>query len=187
MEDQDIVNLYWQRNEQAITETDRKYGRLCHGIAGKIVSPSDADECVNDTWLKTWNALPPEKPTLLGAYVAKIVRRLALNIYAASHAQKRGNGEADLAMEELEEVLSDGSSTEQEADAALLRDAIQTFLEQQSEENRKIFLQRYWYMRTVNEIARDTHRSVSAVKMILMRMRNGLKDELVKGGFYEED
>jgi RNA polymerase sigma factor (sigma-70 family) len=183
VEDAEIVALYFARNEQAIPETSRKYGRLCLHTAARIVSHEEAEECVNDTWLQTWNTVPPQRPRHLGAYVLKIVRNLALNRWTASAAAKRGGNRPAAALAELEEVLSSGPSVEQEVDAVVLRECIQNFLAQEEKEPREMFLQRYWYFCTIAETARLHHCTQSRVKMTLSRMRNRLKEYLRQEGY----
>lgn len=182
MTDNDIIALYWQRSEAAITETDRKYGSYCHTIAMRVLeSESDAQECVNDTWLRAWNAMPPQRPNILSAFLGKITRNLSLDRLSVLHAAKRGGTQAELALSELEECVG-SDTTEAALDERLLADALASFLRAQSPRSRSMFLLRYWELCPVREIA-DIHRiSESAVASQLHRMRLALRQHLEKEG-----
>lgn len=184
MEDDKILDLYFARSERAITETQNKYGTFCGRIAGRILrSREDADECVNDTWFAAWNAIPPKRPTFFRAFLAKITRNLALNVLEKSEARKRGEGETESCLEELEEVLpSAANGLENTADEIALGRILNRFLAKQSESARKIFLQRYFYMLPVDEIAVGCHLTPSGVRMSLLRTRKALKDTLEEEG-----
>ena len=125
MEDDKIIALYWARKEEAISETDRKYGSYCRSISFRILNDKeDSEECVNDTWLHTWNAIPPGKPEFLAGFLGKIVRNLSISKYRAGHAQKRGSGETQALLDELEECIPSGKSVEDEIEGretAILR------------------------------------------------------------------
>ena len=181
MEDNRIVELYLERSETAIAETQKKYGKYCHYIAYNILnSNSDAEECVNDTYLKVWDSIPPEKPKLFKSFIGRIARNLALDRYDREHALKR-RANTDLALEEIGECVPDGDGREM-SDEIALRDAINGFLESLPEETRIIFMRRYWYLSPVGHIAGDLGLSVSNVKVILMRTRKKFKAYLEKEG-----
>lgn len=184
--DEQIISLYWSRSQEAIAQTDAKYGRYCYTIAWRILySPEDTEECVNDTWLKTWNAIPPKRPQLLRAFLGKITRNLALNRYENAHARKRGNAQVHVCIDELGECIPDAlRSREMEdiSDRLALTQILNDFLEQLGEEERRFFLQRYWYALSVKEIAQENGAGLSKVKMSLLRTREKLKIHLEKEG-----
>ncbi len=183
MEDSKIVELYWQRAEQAISETILKYARYLRSIAFRILhNDADSEECVNDTYAHAWNAMPPHRPQKLGPFLGKITRNLALNMYEHMTAEKRGAGEVPAALDELSEVIGK-ESVRQEVDAVLLSDAINTFLGGLNAETRKIFVRRYWYMSSVKEIADAYGISESKTKMTLLRTREKLREYLQEEGF----
>lgn len=181
MDDKEIIGLYFARSEEALTETEKKYGPYCHSIAYHILeNHDDSKECVNDAYLRVWNAIPPEKPVSLRAYLGKITRNLALGKYRAVHTKKRG-GCVAVALEELREATP-GLSPDEAVDRAELVQLIEAFLDDLSPQARVFFLRRYWYFSPVKEIAADYHVSVSSVKVSLMRSRNALKTRLEKEG-----
>lgn len=183
MEDQQIVDLYWARSEAAIAETDAKYGRYCHSIAYNILfNEEDSRECVNDTYLKAWESIPPHRPDPLAAYLGRITRNLALNRYKYHHAQIRGDGQLPLVLDELHDCIPDPKTTEQVTDDLALADLFNRFLAELPKETRMIFLRRYWYMSPVREIAADYSLTESKVKMSLLRARGKLKKLLEKEG-----
>ena len=184
MEDSNIITLFWERSEEAISETSSKYGKYCKFIADSILrNEEDAEECVNDTYLRLWNSIPPERPLFFKAYIAKVVRNLALNRYEASHAKKRGGGAVDAAVEELDFCLSDPSQDGEEMEnRAALSDLLDRFLEELKPEVRKVFVRRYFYASSVEEIAQSYGMSESKVKMTLLRTREKLKKYLEKEG-----
>ncbi len=182
MQDKEIVGLYLERNEKAIKETERKYGAYCMSIARNILySLQDSQECVSDTYLRMWNSIPPHRPQNLRAFVAKITRRLALNMYEKSSAKKRGKGTVQLVLDELSECISDGKGGDITQDF-VITETVNAFLAGLSEQNRNIFVRRYWYMSSVKEISGEYGMGESKVKMRLMRMREELKDALEKEG-----
>ena len=184
MEDERIVELYWERSESAISETETKYGRYLKTVAVNILSnEEDSLECVNDTYLNAWNAIPPARPKVLQAFLGKITRNLALDRYRAENAQKRGGGEIALALDELLDVSSRESVEDSVADRTALTAALRRFLSGLSTEDRRIFLKRYWYFMPVKEISEEMALSQSSVKMRLLRMRGVLKEQLIKEGF----
>ena len=183
MEEKEIIELYFSRSERAIRETEKKYGRFCHSIAYNILkSHPDSEECVNDTYWQTWNAIPPKRPDRLAAFLGKITRNLALKRYARNAAQKRGGGQVEYVLEELSECIPDHSTVEQRLNERLLVDCLNSFLVQLPAENRKIFLRRYWAMCSVKEIAAAHHMTESKVKMLLLRTRGKLRSFLEEEG-----
>jgi len=182
MDDKQIVDLYWERSESAIKETQRKYGKYCHSIAYAILySSEDAEECVNDTLLRAWGAIPPAKPSRLSTFLGKITRNLALDRYDKNTAQKR-LGPVELVLDELSECIPDADSSLDPIDKIALGDAINAFLAGLPQKTRQIFLRRYWFLSPVRDIARDTDMSESAVKASLMRTRESFKAYLEKEG-----
>lgn len=183
MEDKQIIELYWNRLEKAIEETSQKYGRFCHYIANNILkNREDSDECVNDTYLRAWNAIPPERPESLRAFLAKITRNLALNKWEKNHAQKREKDTVSLALEELSECVPSTDSVESVAEQMLLTDTLNMFLASLESQPRKIFMARYFYFASIKEIASEYNIGESKVKMTLLRTRDKLKQLLEKEG-----
>lgn len=182
MEDQNIIALYFQRAETAISETKNKYSRLLLSISyGILKIMADAEECENDTYLKTWNAIPPKQPENLPAFLSKIVRNLSLDRYDSLHAEKRGGGEVPVVLEELSEVLPDKGSIPGEENE--LSGLIDSFLATLKPEIRNIFMRRYWFMDSVSEIAEESGFGLSKVKMSLSRTREQLKHFLEQEGY----
>ena len=183
MNDEQIIDLYWSRREKAISETSRKYGKYCNSIAFQILrNKEDSEECVNDTYMKAWNVIPPQRPNVLSAFLGKITRNLALNRYKYYTAEKRGSGQVIFVLEELQECIAAKSNTEQIIEEELLIDALNGFLAALTPKTRKIFMRRYWYMSSIKEIAADYKLSESDVKMTLYRARGELKKVLEKEG-----
>lgn len=181
VEDSKIVELYWSRSEEAIAESERKYGKYCYSIAhGILRSREDSEECVNDTWLAAWNAMPPHRPSRLATFLGKITRRTALHRAEKNNAEKRGGGEVPLAIGELDECIP--SPHEDRTDAMALAVLLDRFLDGLPEMTRTMFLQRYWYLRTVREIARELGVGESRVKVTLHRARAKLREMLEKEG-----
>lgn len=184
MDDTKLVQLYWDRDERAIPATADKYGSYCVSIARNILgSPEDAEECVNDTWLKAWNTMPPHRPDILSAYLGKIVRNLSLNRYRHNTADKRGGGELPVVLDELSELVSGKEDVEREIDSRELVQAMDTFLESLSPEKRSVFLCRYWYTASISEIAGKHRMTESAVAMTLHRLRRKLHSYLLERNF----
>ena len=188
MEDRDIIDLYFARSESAVKETESKYGKYCFAIALRVLqSEEDSKECVNDTYLKAWNSIPPHRPKKLKIYLGVIVRNLALNRRRLTDAQKRGRGQVEASLDELLECVPAVESAEetalQERQKETLSKALNIFLKELPSQKRKIFLQRYWYFRSVQEIASDLRVSESKVKITLYRIRKDLKAYLEKEGF----
>lgn len=181
--DQKIIDLYFARSEDAIAETDRQYGRYCRSIADSILrSDEDTEECINDTYLKAWDTIPPTRPLSLKAYLAKITRNLAIHRYEQATAEKRGGGEIPLVLSELDQCLPDRSSAEDGFNESILTDALNRFLGSISKEQRIVFLRRYWYNASVAEIASDMGITEGKVKTILHRLRMKLRAVLEKEG-----
>lgn len=187
MSDEEIIGLYWKRDETAITESAGQYGRYCQSIALRILeSAEDSEECVNDTWLKSWNALPPGKPDRLSVFFGKITRNLAFDRYRKKHAGKRGGGETALVLEELEDCVSSGSSVEKEFDDSELSRSINQFVRSLPDRERNIFLARYWYGFSIIQIGKKFGMKENSVKVNLHRSRTKLKEHLLKEGFVYE-
>ena len=181
MEDSVIIELYWQRSETAISESRNKYQRYCTVIADNILHcPEDTEECLDDTWLKAWEAMPPHKPDRLSVFLGKITRNLAIDRYRRSRAGKYGKGQITLCLDELAECVG---TDETITDDLALRSALDSFLQELDGEARDIFLLRYWYMFSIKEIADRLGKSIGAVKMSLQRTRSKLKSYLEQEGF----
>ena len=188
MEDNKIIDLYFQRDEQAISQTADKYGKYCLSITrGILRDDSDAEECVNDTYLRAWNAIPPNRPTKLGAFLGKITRNLSLDRYKAQKTAKRGNSLFLVSLDELSECVPDGSTGfgsgfDDETEARLIGECINRFLHKLSGEARDVFICRYFYSDSIGEIARRFGLSESKVKSMLHRARGKLKKSLESEG-----
>lgn len=183
MNDEQIIDLYWSRREEAVTETARKYGKYCNSIAFQILhNIEDSEECVNDTYMKAWDAIPPQRPRILSAFLGKITRNLALNRYKYYTTEKRGAGQIAVVLEELQECIPAKNDTEQIIEDELLIDILNSFLATLTPKSRKIFMRRYWYVSSIKEIASDYKLSESDVKMTLYRTREDLKKILEKEG-----
>ena len=183
MEDAAIVELYWQRQERAIAETKTKYGTYCHAIARRILNDAlDAEECVNDTYLGAWNAMPPHRPASLGTFLGKITRNLSLKRWRARSAAKRGSGEVALSLDELQECAGSRNDVEEQVEAEELARMIDTFLADLPADDRRMFVCRYWYFDAVGEIAERFGFTQSKVKMSLKRTRDKLATYLEKEG-----
>ena len=181
MEDGQILDLYWARSESAIAETAAKYGGYCYTIAIHILTNNeDAEESVNDTYLAAWNAIPPRRPKLLAPFLGRITRNLAIDRLRTRNRDKRGGGEAALALEELEEVVGGSESPESAALQKELADSINRFLDQLPRTERRVFLLRYWYVEPIADIAEKTGFSPSKVTSMLHRIRGNLKKQLIK-------
>lgn len=183
MDDSKILDLYFARLEEAIFETDKKYGAFCRSIADAILRcDSDSEECVNDTYLRAWNVIPPQRPAVFSAFLGKITRNLSIDRLKRQTAAKRGSGVYDAALTELSECLSDGVNVEDSVDAMVLTEVLDRFLGSLSQKKRVIFVRRYWYFRTVAEISSELGIGESSVKMILQRERARLKTMLLSEG-----
>ena len=184
MDDERIISLFRQRSQDAIAAVSVKYGNYCSGIAGNILpSKEDAEECVNDTWLHAWNAIPPHAPPNLARFLGKITRELSINRYKAKFAQKRGGGEYDLALEELGDVAStSGSPVEEAVEMELLGKAISGFLREQPVLYADVFIRRYYHLCSIKQIADEFSISESKTKSILFRVRKKLYSFLESEG-----
>jgi len=181
VDDQAIIALFWARDEMAIGETKAKYGRLCRGIARNILgNEEDAEECENDTYLKTWQAIPPQRPAVLPAYLGRIARNIALNRWKAGRADKRGGGEVPLSLDELGDCVSGREDPDLDEGEVLV--AIERFLDSLEQADRLVFLLRYWQLEPVTAIARRMAWSESKVTSRLFRLRKRLKSQLEKEG-----
>ncbi len=175
MEDSQIINLYFARSEQAIQETDTKYGGYCYSIAYNILaSPEDAEESVSDTYLSAWNAMPPRRPPLLAAFLGKITRNISIDRWRKYRAFKRGEGQMEIALEELKECVSGRESAEDTAIRREILAGINRFLDTLDDTQRSVFLCRYWYLDSTEEIAEKSGFTVSKVKSMLFRIRKRL-------------
>ncbi len=182
MEDIQIIELYWSRDESAISETDIKYGKFCRYICYQILKNyEDSEEVTSDTYLKTWNTIPPARPETLKGYLALLCRQLSFDRYRASKREKRGSGEIPIALEEISEIVS--APGEDLAESFALRDALDRFLWSLPKKTRIIFVRRYFYMMPIAEIAAGLSMNEPAVGMLLHRTRIKLKDYLEKEGF----
>ncbi|MBO5756388.1 MAG: sigma-70 family RNA polymerase sigma factor [Clostridia bacterium] len=181
MEDKKIVELYWARNEDAITQTSVKYGGMMHATSKSIVgSHEDAEECVNDAYLAAWNSMPENRPTYLGGYMARIIRNISLNRYDRNHAAKRQG--VQVVFEELEGCLTDYNTPEEEYEQGCLKEVLDNFLESLDEQKRVIFLRRYFYTDSIAEIAQRMQMSEGKIKSILFRLRGQLAATLKEAG-----
>lgn len=185
MKDEEIIDLYWTRQENAINETDKKYGRYCRTISFNILQNNEeVRECINDTYLNAWNSIPPKKPNILKIYLGKITRNLSINQYKRKNSQKR-DYTLEIALEELEECISSNSDVEEELHYNELVNRINCFLSELKEEKRSIFIQRYWYLYSIKQISDNNNMAENNVKIILWRLRKQLADYLKEGGLYE--
>lgn len=183
MDDSQIVGLYFARNEQAIQETDSKYGGYCYSIAYNVLTnQQDAEESVSDTYMTAWNSIPPKRPSLLGAFLGKIARHISIDRWRKINAYKRTGGEVQIALEELDEVAGHSETPETAVSLAEVTESINRFLSSLPEMERRIFLCRYWYLDSINDIAGKTGFSVSKVASMLHRVRGKLRKQLAKEG-----
>ncbi len=184
MRDEKIIDLYWERNEQAIKHTDEKYGKYLSKIAYNILADKeDSKESVNDTYLAAWNSMPPQRPTALSAYLGKITRQISIDIFRKRNREKRKGSEFAVSYDELNDILSAGNMTEEQVQAKLLGEAINRFLLDQPKEVRNLFIGRYYFLDPLKEAARYCGMSEGKAKSILYRTRLMLKEYLQKEGF----
>ena len=184
MEDSRIIELYWQRSENAITETDKKYGAYCNTVAFNILqNKEDAEECVNDTWLGTWDTIPPNRPTILRAFLAKITRNLSIKRLEKKLAEKRGGSTECIVLDELEECIGDQTDVERIVESHELEELIRRFVRKLPERDGNLFVRRYFFSDSVASIAERYRISENHVMVILSRTRKKLKKELIKEGF----
>lgn len=183
MDDKTIVDLFWTRSENAIAETDKKYGRYCRSIAHNILSnEEDAEECVNDTYLGAWNSIPPHCPTVLSTFLGKLTRRISLNRWKAQRAQKRGGGDTAIAIEELSEVIPASGRVEERLECRELTAAINAFLSTLPKMERDLFVCRYWFLTPIPELSQRFRFTQSKTKTALFRTREKLKRFLREEG-----
>lgn len=184
MEDEAIIKLYFARNERAVQETDKKYGRYCFTLADAILhNRQDSEETVSDTYLKTWNAIPPKKPEVLKLFLAKITRNLAFTRWRAYSAQKRGSGELNLVLEELDGCIAAPGQVEDHLNGTELAKTIRAFLDTLPEKEQNIFLRRYFFVEESDVIARRYGLKRATVLRTLSRTREKLKAYLIKEGY----
>ncbi len=187
VEDNAIIELYWNRDDRAVSQTAEKYGVYCMKISQNILNNfSDSEENVNDTYLKAWNSIPPTRPKILSAYLGRIARNLALNRYKARHAKKRTGDEFSVSLDELSQCTPSGVSVEDEVQIKKLGQTINRFLSEQKEDVRAVFVCRYFNCDSIEEISSKSGFSQSKIKSILMRTRMKLRLCLEKEGYYEE-
>ncbi len=185
MEDEKIIELFFERSEQGIRELDNKYGKFCHKLSYNIVNDmQDAQECVNDAYLGAWNTIPPEHPNPLLSYVARIVRNISLKCYWKIEAAKRG-GHYKVALDEIEDCIADRRSVEDEIEAKELARIIEKFLDTLTSENRVIFMRRYWFADSLRDIGERVGLSEKNVSVRLTRIRGKLRTHLIKSKVIE--
>lgn len=181
MEDKQIIELFCNRRENALQKTEEKYGKFCMAIANNILrNREDSEECVNDTWMRAWQSIPPTIPECLRIFLGKITRNLAFDKYRMNHSAKRGKGEMNLVLEELEEVVAGRDSVEAQLEGKLLTEAINTYLYKLPERECNIFIRRYFFAETTAQIAKKYDLKESNVLMILSRTRKKLQAYLVQ-------
>ena len=184
MQDEQIVELYWQRDESAIAVTQEKYNAYLMKIARNILNNTeDSEESVNDTYLAAWNSMPPQKPSVLSAYLGKLTRRISISLYRKKNSKKRQGSEYALSLAELEDVMSHGDTPETEMEAALLGEVINRFLRTLTAAERNTFIGRYYYMDPLKEVAAYCGLTEAGAKTMLYRTRQKLKEALAKEGF----
>lgn len=182
MDDEQIIALFFERSEQAIAELSKKYGTLCSRVAVNILNNEhDAEECVNDAYLGVWNAIPPQKPDPLCSYVCRVVRNLALKKYHANTAQKR-NSTYDISLEELAVCLPSAAFVEEDIEAKEVAGYINSFLQTLDHQSRILFVRRYWYADSIEELAKQFRTSRHTVSVRLLRIRKALRNYLIKEG-----
>lgn len=184
MNDSEIVEMFFSRDEKAISAANQKYGKYCAAVAMNVLgNREDSEECVNDALLKAWNSIPPEKPRNLAGYLAKITKNISINRYNNAQADKRGGGEMPLIYDELSECIPDKTDVERNFEQAELIEAVKAFLGKLPEGKRNLFLLRYWYCLSVSEAAERVGISANNAAVTLARIRKKLLDHLRKRGF----
>jgi len=180
-----IVNLFWDRQEDALAKTQEAYGAYCLQIAGRILgNPEDARECVNDAYIAAWNSIPPNRPENLKTYLGKLTRRISMKRWRSRDAQKRGSGEIALSLEELGDCIPSGILLEEQLVGKELTETINGFLEQLPKQQRQVFVLRYWYGCSIQEISSKFGFSKSKVESMLHRTRNKLRETLREEGYF---
>ena len=183
MDDASIVALFWERSESAIREAEARYGAYCSAVAGRILNdPEDTRECLNDLWLAAWRSIPPHRPDDLRTYLGKLARNLAVSRWRENHRQKRGGGETALALEELADCVPGGDEPDRLLEAEALRESLNRWLAGLSLRERQLFVNRYFYVWTVPEIAEKAGVSRASVSTSLYRLRKRLRAHLEKEG-----
>ena len=184
MDDKGIIDLYFSRNQDAIAQTDKKYGRYCYSIAYNILTnKEDAEESVSDTYMTAWRAIPPRRPSVLSTFLGKIIRHISIDRWRERSASKRGGGEVTLALEELEDCVAGRQNVEMEYERKELIRAYVKFLDALPVTERRVFLRRYWYVDSIETIAKEFGFSQSKVKTMLHRTRAKLRKTLWEEGF----
>lgn len=187
MKDSQIIELYLQRNQQAIAESEDKYGAYCYQVAKHILNNADdCEECVNDTWLNAWNAIPPHRPNVLKLFFAKITRNLSYNRYKSLSAKKRGGCETTAVLEELKECLADPCCVDDMVDTHELETHINSFVKQLPAREQTLFIQRYFFTKPISMIAEQLGLSENHVAVLMNRTRKKLKKYLAKEGYFYE-
>lgn len=182
MDDLAIVELFHRRDEQAITESDRKYGGLCRSIALRLLGlREDAEECVNDTWNAAWNAMPPDRPQALGPFLGRITRNLSVSRWRREQAKKRNDG-MEILLSELEDCVPAPGTVEETVERHALAAAISRWLDSLQEESRNLFVRRYWYGDPVKVLAAERGARVNTISQQLLRLRKGLRSFLESEG-----
>ncbi len=183
MDDSMIVNLYWQRNESAIAETAKKYGKYCFAIAyGVLGNENDAEESVNDTYLDAWNAMPPHRPSVLSTFLGKIARRISIDRWRKRTAEKRGSGQMESVLDELSDCVAAVDNVVQTVEQQLVAERINAFVQSLPDAEQRVFLCRYFYMDSVEDIAKRFGFSQSKIKSMMQRTRKKLRAFLEKEG-----
>ena len=184
MTDDKIIQLFFQRKEAAIEETCKKYGSYCFKIANNILSNrEDSEECLNDTWLRTWDSIPPTHPVHFNLFLAKVVRNIAINKYKSKRAHKRGDGEIALILDELEECIVGSQDDETLYIVEELQSTINKFIRGLPEKNGNVFIRRYFYADSIKDISDRYHISENNIRVMLNRTRNKLRIRLEKEGY----
>ena len=183
--DKEIISLFNERSEQAISKTSDKYKNLCFKIADNILNDKrDSEECVSDTWLAPWNNIPPKSPNPLKAYICRIVKNLSLKRYEYNSAGKR-KSEYEVSLDELNDCLDKNNDTLKQIEQKQLIETINVFLKKLPKEKRILFIKRYWFMESVKQLAKDYKISETGISMRLSRIRSELKSHLIKEGYYD--
>ena len=181
MTDEKIIELYFERDEKAVSMSQESYGAYCLSIGNEILqSNEDAEECVNETWLRAWNIIPPQKPRKLSTFFGRITRNIAFDKYREKHSQKRGKGLMAVVLDELDECIPDSFDTDKHIDNSELKQILDEFLESLSQKDSVIFLARYWYAKSLHDISRKYKINENTVKASLFRSRNKLRECLAK-------
>ena len=184
MNDSQIVNMYWERNEKAVEETQKKYGSFCYSVAYSILcNEEDAKESVNDTYLDAWNSIPPHKPSVLSAFLGKITRRISIDKWRNKNAARRGGGQITDTLDELAECIPDNNGIEKQLEEKALNETINSFIKSLPKKEQKIFICRYWYLDSIKSISEQFGFSQSKVTSMLFRIREKLRKILMEEGF----